>query len=102
MGWSRASRLRVPWSSRSRSACASVLLTTLYSLVINNITFATNDYRWIVIQAVAGATGSLLASYLIWHRVPAAGRVVLALCSLANLWTLLDAGGRRLLAAMGW
>lgn len=30
-----------------------VLLMSLYSLAINNITFATNDYRSIVIQAVA-------------------------------------------------
>jgi uncharacterized YccA/Bax inhibitor family protein len=83
-------------------AYALVLLMTLYSLAINNITFATNDYRSIVIQAVAVAAGALLATILIWRRVPAAGRVMLALCCLANFWTLVDAGGRRLPAVMGW
>lgn len=83
-------------------ACALMLLMSLYSLAINNITFATNDYRSIVIQAVAVAAGALLATILIWRRVPVAGRAMLVLCGLANLWTLVDAGGRRLPAVMGW
>jgi hypothetical protein len=81
---------------------ALVLLMTLYSLALNNITFATNDYRSIVIQAVGVAAAALLTTFLIWRRVPAAGRVMLVLCTLANLWTLVDAGGRRLPAVMGW
>jgi hypothetical protein len=81
---------------------ALVLLMTLYSLALNNITFATNDYRSIVIQAVAVAALALVITFLIWSRVPAAARVTLVLCALANLWTLVDAGGRRLPAVMGW
>ena len=78
-----------------------VLSITLYSLAINNITFATDDYRWIVIQAVAGSAGALLVSALLWRRVPMGGRVVLGLCVAASFWTLVDAGGRRLPAVMG-
>ena len=81
---------------------ALVLLMTLYSLALNHITFATNDYRTIVIQAVAVASAALLITGLIWRRVPAAGRVMLVLCALVNLWTLVDAGGRRLPSVMGW
>ncbi len=83
-------------------AYALVLLMTLYALAINNVSFATNDYLSIVIQAVAVAAGALVVTILIWHRVAAVGRVMLALCSLANFWTLVDAGGRRLPALIGW
>lgn len=79
-----------------------VLLMTLYAFAINAITFATNDYRLIVLQAVGIAGLALLLLSVIWRRVPAAACVLLILCALANLFTLFDAGGRRLHAVMGW
>jgi hypothetical protein len=75
---------------------------TLYAFTINIVTFATNDHRAIVLQAVGGAAMASALGVGIWRRVPGAGRVMLALCFLANLWTLFDAGGRRLPAVMGW
>lgn len=83
-------------------AYALVLLMALYSLATSNVTFLTNDYRSIVIEAVAVVAGALLGTILLWRIVPAAGRVMLALCGLANIWALVDAGGRRLPAVMGW
>jgi len=89
-------------SSVVTCAYALALLMTVYSLAVNNITFATNDYRSIVIQAVASAGGALVTTFVIWHRVAVTARVMLVLCALANLWTLVDAGGRRLPAVLGW
>ena len=80
-------------------ACALVLSITLYSLAINNITFATDDSRWIVIQAVAGSAGALLVGALLWSRVPMGGRVVLGLCGVAiGVYAGLDHTAPRLLA----
>ena len=85
------------------SALALVaVLMTLYALAINNITFASDDYTSIVMQAVAVAGLAQIVVVAIWRRVPRAVRAMLALCVLANLWTLVDAGGRRLPAVMGW
>ncbi|MFN9975589.1 MAG: hypothetical protein ACK58T_37420 [Phycisphaerae bacterium] len=95
----KAARRTSPWAAL---AYVLVLLMTLYAFAINIITFATNDYRSIVMQAVGVASLASVLTVAIWRRVPAAGRVMLALCFLANLWTLFDAGGRRLPAVMGW
>ena len=53
-------------------AYAAVLLMTLYALAINTITFATNDYRSIVLQAVAIAGSAVILGLVTWRRVPAA------------------------------
>ena len=91
--------------SRSRLVVVSynlVWILTAYALFANNITLATNDYRSVILQAVASSSAALLASVLIWRRVPTMGRAVLLMCTLANLWTLVDAGGRRLLQLVEW
>ena len=82
-----------PWAAL---AYVLALLMTLYAFAINVITFATNDYRSIVLQAVGLAGLAVLLVFVIWRRVPAAARIMLVLCVLANLFTLFDAGGRRL------
>ncbi len=79
-----------------------VLLMTLYAFAINMITFANNDYRSIVMQVIGIAALASVLSVVIWRRVPTVGRIMLALCFLIDLWTLIDAAGRRLPAVMGW
>lgn len=73
-----------PWAAL---AYVLALLMTLYAFAINIFTFATNDYRSIVVQAVGVAALASVLAVVIWRRVPAAGRAMLALCFLANLWT---------------
>jgi hypothetical protein len=94
-----AARRTSPWAAL---VYVLVLLLTLYAFAINVITFATNDYGSIVLQAVGLAGLAVLLACVIWRRVPAGARAMLVLCVLANLWTLFDAGGRRLPAVMGW
>jgi protein-S-isoprenylcysteine O-methyltransferase Ste14 len=96
---SSKARRTSPWAAL---AYVLVLLMTLYAFAINVMTIATNDYRSIVVQAVGVAGLAVLLVFAIWRRVPAAARVMLVLCILANLYTLFDAGGRRLPAVMGW
>ncbi|MBI4878862.1 MAG: hypothetical protein HY812_04265 [Planctomycetes bacterium] len=79
-----------------------VLVMTLYAFAVNSITFATNDCRAIVLQAVGVAALASLLVVVLRRRVPPAGRVMLGFCAIADLWTLFDAGGRRLPAVIGW
>jgi len=79
-----------------------VPILTLYAFTINAVTFATNDYRSVVLQAVGVAGVAVALVFVVWRRVQAVGRVTLGLCVLANLLTLFDAAGRRLPAVMGW
>ncbi len=83
-------------------AHTGAMLLTLYALMINNITVATNDYTSIVIQAIACSCVAILLVVVAWRRVPTVGRATAVPFVLANLWTLLDAGGRRLPALLGW
>ena len=83
-------------------ACLAVSAMTLYALVLNNVTVVPRLNRSTVIQAVAVCAAAMVITGFIWSRVAVAGRVVLAPCVVANLWTLLDAGGRRLPGVMGW
>ncbi len=79
-----------------------VLLLSAYALMINTLTIAGNDYRWVVVQALVCGGLSTAVAVMIWKRVPAPAALVLAACVFANLWTLFDAGFRRLPAVMGW
>jgi hypothetical protein len=84
------------------AAYGLVVLMTLYALALDIISVATNDYRLIVIQSVCAAAGSLLAAVVLRRHVRVVGRAGFALCCLVNLFTLVDAGGGRLPAVMGW
>ncbi len=83
-------------------AYVGALLLTIYAFAINSITFATNDYTSIVVQAVACAAVAIVLVVVAWRRIPPAGRAIATLLVLANLWTLVDAGGRRLPSLLGW
>ena len=83
-------------------AYVGALLLTVYAFAINSMTFATNDYTIIVFQAVACAAVAILLVVAAWRRIPPAGRAIAAVLVLANLWTLVDAGGRRLPSVLGW
>jgi len=76
----------------------------LWAMAVNNITFATNDYFWIVVEAIvcAGLSSLLLASSVRWRHASVASRVFAVTLLALNGWTLLDAGGRRLPAILGW
>ena len=75
-----------------------------WAVIVNNITFATNDYFWIIIQAIAcaGLSDLILAVSFRWRRAGTGGRIFVAILLALNAWTLLDAGGRRLPANLGW
>ncbi len=75
------------------------LAFTLLSLFLNLVTFATNDYTPIVMRAIASAALAMLLIGLLWKRMPMPSRVIAGVLLLANAWTILDGGGRRL---MGW
>ena len=83
-------------------AHTGALLLTLYAFGINNISVATNNFTSIVIQAVACSSVAILLVVVAWRRIPPVGRATAALFVLANLWTLFDAGVRRLPAVLGW
>jgi hypothetical protein len=74
-----------------------------WAVTVNNITFATNDYFWIIVQALVGAglSNLILAVSFPWRRVGIGERVFATLVLALNAWTLLDAGGRRLPAHLG-
>ncbi|MCP5021462.1 MAG: hypothetical protein GY930_06770 [bacterium] len=78
------------------------MLLTLYALVLNNITVSTGNYTSIVIQAIACSFIAILLVVVAWRRIPPVGRATAVLFVLVNLWTLLDAGGLRLPAVLGW
>lgn len=77
-------------------------ILTLWALVLNHVTVARNDYTWIVIQSVGCAALAVALVALSWNGMPVVGRVIGALLLAANLWTLVDAGGRGLPAVLGW
>ena len=83
-------------------AYTGALLLTIYAVAINNITFATRDYTSIVFQAIACASIAIFLVVVAWRRIPPTGRTIAAVFVFANLWTLLDAGVRRLPAVLGW
>ena len=86
-------------------ACIDVgilMLMTLYGFAINSVTIANNDYKAIVLQAVGCSGLGILLVFVIWRRVAITVRFIVVLCGLVNLWTLFDAGVRRLPAVMEW
>ncbi|MBK6938729.1 MAG: hypothetical protein IPH13_00790 [Planctomycetes bacterium] len=72
-------------------AYVGTLLLTLYGLGLDTVTFATSDYRPILLKAMAAAMLALLLTYASWRRTPKLGRVVLGVCVAMNVWTLFDA-----------
>jgi hypothetical protein len=74
----------------------------LVATFLNNVTFATNDYTSIVLQAFAYASLALVLTALSWRRSSFTRRIVLLLFALGDLHTLMDAGGRRLPAILHW
>jgi uncharacterized membrane protein YdcZ (DUF606 family) len=75
---------------------------TLYGLLLNNVTFATNDYTAIVVQALAASIVASLLFVICWLRMPTSRRVVSVFLLLANAWTIMDAGFRRLPYCLDW
>jgi hypothetical protein len=80
---------------------ASIVLSVL-GLGFNNISFATNDYRVIVLLALASATLALVFVALSWQTSSFALRLVLVLLAIGDVQTLVDAGARRLPGVFGW
>jgi hypothetical protein len=66
------------------------------------VTFTTGDYTPIVVLAIAGATVAVALIGLAWRRLTAVPRVISGVLLLVNVWTLADAGARRLPALLGW
>jgi hypothetical protein len=80
---------------------ATVVLT-LWALVVNNISLASGNYTWVVIQAVCCSVGALALIAIGWRRFPLFARVIAGPMILACGWTVLDAGLRRLPSILGW
>ena len=72
-------------------AYVGTLLLTQYGLGLDTVTFVTNDYRPILLKAMAAAMHALRLTYAFWRRTPKLGRVVLGVCVVMNVWTLSDA-----------
>ena len=77
-------------------------LLTLWALFVNNISLVSNEYTSVVIQAVICSATALALLGLSWLRLAWVGRVFSAIVAMGAGWTLIDAAGRRLPAAMGW
>ena len=93
------SELRRPW--RHMLYFAAAFLMTLWAAMLNTVTFATNDYTRIGLEAIACAAGATVLLVLAWPRMGWPGRLGVGLLAAINVWTLLDAGGRRLPAILG-
>jgi hypothetical protein len=92
------SRLRI----RDRCALWAAGLLTFFATALNNITLASNEYLGVVVAAIVWSIAALALIAATWRRMPAYGRVLAVPAILLNAWTLLDAGGRRLPAILGW
>jgi hypothetical protein len=86
----------------STSTFAAAVVLGILALGLNNITFATNDYRLIVLLALASATVALIFTVQVWKGASFVPRSVLLLFAIGDLQTLVDAGARRLPAVFGW
>jgi FlaA1/EpsC-like NDP-sugar epimerase len=80
----------------------AAFVLTLCGLFLNNVTFATNDSTAIVIQALVASIVASILFLICWRHMPTPGRVVSVALLLANIWTILDAGFRRLPTCLGW
>ena len=56
----------------------------------------------LVVQAIVCSVVALVLISIGWNRMPVFARVIAMDIVLAAGWTLLDAGGRRLPAILGW
>jgi hypothetical protein len=86
----------------SRSSFVAAIVLSVLGLGFNNISFATNDYRLIVLLALASATLALVFTARSWKKSSLALRLVLVLFAIGDFQTLVDAGARRLPAVFGW
>ena len=82
--------------------CDVALVLTLVALFCNNVSFAKNDFLPEVTTAIACSIAAILAVLLGWKRMTGFGRVLATVLVLADVWTLIDAGGRRLPAILEW
>ncbi len=78
------------------------LLLTIYAVIANCTTLASGDYIGAVSLAIVFAGIAILLSCAAWRQLPQAGRAITVFVVLVNAWVLLDAGGRRLPAILGW
>ncbi len=80
----------------------TALCFTCWGLFANNITLASGDYRAVVLSAIACSIAAVLLIGIGWLRMSVTLRVLSFAIALAACWTLVDAGGRRLPAILGW
>lgn len=73
------------------------LFMTLWAVLLDITTFATNDYTWILIQAMSFAAGAMVLLLIAWRRIPIPGRAIAAVLILVDCWVLWNAGVERLL-----
>lgn len=84
-------------------ASGAAELLTIAAILLDNVTFVNSvDARRAVVSAAAAAFVAIVLILMTWRRTPPIHRAIHALCVLANLWTLIDALGRRLPALGGW
>ena len=81
---------------------SAALFFGLTGTLLNTITFATNDYTSIVLQALCFAVLGLALTARCWSRASFTLRAVLALVVVGDVFTVIDAGGRRLPSILGW
>ncbi|MEQ8787542.1 MAG: hypothetical protein RIC55_14660 [Pirellulaceae bacterium] len=88
-------------ASFASSLLAVAFVLTLWALFMNNVDFAVNDDSPFVMQAVVCALLSTALIGGIWYWLPNTPRILSLLVATANLWTLVDAVGRRMLELYG-
>ena len=89
-------------SLAARVGHGAAFVLTFCALSWNNVTIATNDHTPILIGVVAASALATILVAISWTRLFVTAKAISAGLVLLNLWTLLDAGGRRLPASLGW
>jgi hypothetical protein len=80
----------------------AAFVLTLWALFVNSVDLASGDYASVVIQALVCSALALVLIAIRWRRMPGFARAISLVLTAANLWTLIDAGGRRLPGILGW
>lgn len=78
------------------TAYMGALLMTIWAALLVVTTFATNDYTWILIQAISFAAGAVMLLVWAWTRMPVQGREIAALLILVDGYVMANAAGRLL------
>jgi len=73
-------------------------LLTAWALLLDVATFATNDYRLILLQAIGCAVIAMLLVALVFHRVPRFHRPVCVVLVFVDLFVIWNAAFERGLA----